>query len=573
MKTRSLRSQSVAITFSLGLAMFALTAQSLAQNGALTQEAPQESGNAEATEPVVVVTLGSINKLMQDINYVSGIVGQPQIGGMFAMSAGMFTQGIDMNQPIAVIVPLVNGAPEPIAMIPTADVRTVLKRLEAQTGPADELNDGTLVVAIGANTVFIRQLGSWAVVARNQDLLDLAPADPTSLFQGMGNDFDIAVRLQMQQVPKATRDMLIAQLRQGFEQAIAKQDQADAEGTKQMAQSSIGQLEQIIADTDELMFAVNINQAEKQIAIEGYFTAVPNTDLAAVYGGQQAAPSQFSSVIRDDAASYYHASATIANEAVEQTIVSLETATGALHKMIDNSDDLNEQQGKEVKELLDRVINLGKDSIKSGKIDLGALLLANQNDFQFVMGSYVSDGKEAAQIVKDLAAKIEGETDAPRFIFDQETYNGVTMHVVEADVPEKEDELREMFGTTLKVHIGTADQAVYLAVGERSMDQLKQLIDSGSVGQGSVGARPIGQLRVKLLPILQYAQSVESNDAISAMIDTLSRAADGGEVYVVQSGIENGQRSKVSLSEGLLQAIGAAARQAQQAKMQQNGQF
>ena len=86
---------------------------------------------ANATEPVLVVTLGSINKLMQDVNYLSSVVGQPKAGGMFTMLAGTFTQGIDMTMPIGILVPLVDGAPQPIAVIPTVDVKSILKRLEA----------------------------------------------------------------------------------------------------------------------------------------------------------------------------------------------------------------------------------------------------------------------------------------------------------------------------------------------------------------------------------------------------------------------------------------------------------
>ncbi|MCG8650600.1 MAG: hypothetical protein MI861_12260, partial [Pirellulales bacterium] len=178
----------------IAVTAFALTPPTLmAQSAALVQGGA--SDEQTSTEPVVVVTLGSINKLTQDVNYLTQTMGQGQAGGMFAMMAGTFTQGIDPTQPIGVLVSLVNGAPQPIALVPTADVKTVLKRLEAQTGPADELDDGTLVIAVGASTVFIRQTANWAVLAPQRELLDLAPADPLELFEGMGNDFDLAFRL------------------------------------------------------------------------------------------------------------------------------------------------------------------------------------------------------------------------------------------------------------------------------------------------------------------------------------------------------------------------------------------
>ena len=165
---RSIRRR-IAATAMAVVALFATAPLSvLAPASALAQEKLQQQGGTgalNATEPVIVVTLGSVDKLMKDVNYITSVVGQAQAGGMFTMIAGTFTQGVDTTQPIAVIVPLVDGTPQPIALVPTADVKAVLKRLEAQTGPADELDDGTLVIAVGASTVFIRQTGNWAVLA------------------------------------------------------------------------------------------------------------------------------------------------------------------------------------------------------------------------------------------------------------------------------------------------------------------------------------------------------------------------------------------------------------------------
>jgi hypothetical protein len=183
------------------------------------------------TEPVVVVTVGSLNALVQDVNYITDALGMGQFGGTFELMTGMFARGIDRDQPVGVIVPLVDGTPEPIAMLPVKDVKQMLKQLEAQTGPVDELDDGTLVINIGANVVFIRQLANWAVLARSRNVLDQAPVDPTTVISEMGSDYDLAVRLDLQQIPPAVRNALTGQLRQGFDQAMSRQGGADAEST------------------------------------------------------------------------------------------------------------------------------------------------------------------------------------------------------------------------------------------------------------------------------------------------------------------------------------------------------
>ena len=231
----------------MSIAFAAATFTMLLPSSLLAQEKLQKVGGSatmsDGTEPVAVITIGSISKLMQDVNYVTGIAGQPQAGGLFQVMAGTFTQGIDTSQPIGILVPMVDGLPEPIAVIPTPNVKTVLKRLEPQTGPVDELDDGTLVIAVGANTVYIRQSGEWAVAARTRDVLALAPADPTVLFTGMGNAYDLAFRVKMQQIPEDTRNMLIGQMRQGFEQAMA---QNPGSTSPEMAENTIDQLLSLI---------------------------------------------------------------------------------------------------------------------------------------------------------------------------------------------------------------------------------------------------------------------------------------------------------------------------------------
>jgi hypothetical protein len=564
----SIRSRVPSLAMTLALCIATLPALNLAAQEKLQ---PGAAGGVLGAnnEPVAVVTIASINKLMQDTNYISSLAGKPEAGGMFQMMAGTFTQGIDTTKPIAILVPMVNGMPEPIAVIPTSNVKTVLKRLEAQTGPVDELDDGTLVIAVGPNVVYIRQSGEWAVAAKTREVLNMAPADPTTLFNGMGNNYDLAFRVQMQQIPADTRDMLVSQMRQGFEQAMAQQGGDDEESTREMAEGTLDQLQMMIEESDEINFGINVDQTAKEIAADFSYTALAGSKLASLYGNQKSIPSAFASVVRENAAAYLHVASSISPDAVEMTRSSINSSLGVIRNGIDNSDDMSPEQKAKFNELVERLIDLYVDSVSEGKADMGGMLLANEDDFRFVFGGFVSDGNEAAQIVKDLAAEVEKETagkpDAPRFLFDQGNYNGVTMHVVEADVPEREEEARRMFGETLQVHIGTGPKAVYLAVGKESETTLKELIDAGGQDTGG-GNRPIGQARLKLLPILQFAQTIDDNEAVAAMITSLSGAADPGVVSIVSDSIPNGSKGRFSIGEGLIKAIGAAATQAQRQK-------
>lgn len=539
------------------LAIFTLLVSN--PNIAVAQErlAPKmgDAAAGAATKPVVVATLASLNKLMSDVNYVSAMVGQPQAGGMFAMIAGSMAQGIEMDQPIGILVSLVDGMPQPLAMLPTADVKSVLQRLEAQTGGAEELDDGTLVIAIGVNTVYIKQVGTWAALAPSKEALALAPADPTTYFDGLGNNYVLAARVQMQQVPEETRQILIDQLRQGFEQTMDQSDAADS--ARDSAGAQLDQIERWISETDELMFGLNVDQAAAEVTQDFMFTAVPGSSLADVYGAQKPLPSKFSSVIRDDAAMFYHSAVSITEAAVDQAEAQIEQSIATMTTLLDQADGMSDTDKESVKELVRSLVDLGIESAKEGRADAGALLLADETQGRFVVGSRVSDGQEAAQILKNFAARIDGKPDAPTFIFDVEVYEGCTLHRVEADVPAEMDEARKMFGEKLVVHVGTADKAVYAAVGADSLELMKDLIDAPI--ETSVPAdRLSATMQLKLLPILEYAQTIESNNTVAAMIDALLKSSDTGNLKFVSRGIPNGSAGRLSWSEGLLKAIGAA---------------
>ncbi len=412
-----------------------LPSRAIAQATAEVEEADSALGTA--TEPVIIVSICSLNKLMQDVTYLSNVVGQPQAGGMFQMMAGGFTQGLDMSRPIGVVVPIVDGAPEPIGMVPTPDVEMMLKRLEQQTGrPADKLDDGTLVVSAGTSLVYIRQSGEWAIVARQKELLDLAPEDPTETLEGLGDEYTIGVRLLIDEVPEETREALIAQIRQGFEQAMKQQSGGDEEAAA-AGQDSIAQIEQLIRESAELMFGWNIDAKEKVVTFDSEFYAADGTELAEMYAGQQPIASLFASVVDPENAMYYHAAASINEKVIERTKQSLDSAKTMLDKAIDDSEDLKPEEQESIKESVGSLITMIMDTMAEGNFDIGAKAVADDGMINFCLGMFVADGGQAETLAKDIAEKLKNVNEAPTFSFDEATYKGVTLHSMHISIPEK----------------------------------------------------------------------------------------------------------------------------------------
>jgi hypothetical protein len=512
-----------------------------------------------AEEPVVVVSITNLDRLTKDVNYVTSAVGQAQAGSIFGMMANTYTNGVDRTRPIGVALQMVDGVPSPLVFVPTADVKKILRTFEAQLGPADELEDGVLAIAAGANILYIKQVGTWAYVAQGPDMLDGAPEDPMPWLHTMGEDFDIGVRVNVQALTPDQREMVVGQLRQGFDQALAAQPEEQAEQMRQMGAQSLEQLELVINDTETLQFGFAIQPDKKQLRAEVYMTAAPGTNLAAMYAGQQSVPSKFASLIQPTAAGYFHGAGSIGSDGIEQAKASLQQATGSIRTALENAENLSEEDRAEIEAFFERLVEIGAETIGEGKSDGGGLITLDDNQLTAITGFFVSDGAKVAQLAKDLAAKIEasGDPNAPKFTFDAADYKGVTMHYVDAKMPENEPAAQQIFGSTLRLTIGTGADAVYMGFGAQSEEQLKKLIDSASQDRGDK-KRPLSQGQLRLLPILEFAQSIQGNPVLSAMIDSLRRNSDNDAMRFSGSSIERGNVTEFTLGEGILRAIGAA---------------
>jgi hypothetical protein len=311
----------------------------------------------------------------------------------------------------------------------------------------------------------------------------------------------------------------------------------------------------MINETEMLQLGWSVDPASQRTFIDLKIVAVEGSELAEIYEGSKPIPSRFASVIRPDAALYYHAAASVSPKAVEQTRKSLDQTLKQVGEQLTKTGELTEAQATEIKALIQRLAKLGMDTVAEGKIDVGVLVTAGREMLTVTGGAVLADGKELAALLKEVAAKVGENPDAPRFLFDQGEYNGVTMHTVEADVPESEEEARKVFGPVLQLKLGTADDAVYFAMGEDAEARMKALIDEAQEADAS--DRPLGQAYFSLLPVLQFAQSVDQQEMVAAMIDAIARSGETDRVNLISNSIPRGQQVRISIGEGILRAIGA----------------
>ncbi|WP_417737432.1 hypothetical protein [Rosistilla oblonga] len=522
------------------------------------QTDPGQGGVSE--EPVVVVSLASLDGLLRDVNHLSTISGMPQAGAMLNIYVGAYSQGIDRSQPLGVIVRMIDGVPAPMLFLAISDVKAVLKRLEPQFGPADSLDDGTMVMQAGPNLVYIRDQGDWAYVANDRAALADLPADPKSLLQDMHLDHDIGIRANLQQIPEPMRMGLVAQMRQAFDDAV-KRMQERGEGNAQPAppnEAVIKQMELLMRDSEYITVGISIDAESNQISVDASGTALEGSSLAQMYNDRKSVPTEFAGLIRPTATAYTHAAATMGSQEQEVSLQSIDQSLKQLRTVIGQYVELSDSDNAKIDAYLPRAKELLTANVKMGKLNGGAVVMTDQNELRVLVGGAVTEGKKIEQLAKDILAEFDGNPDAPQFKFNDGSYAGLTLHHGTVDLPAGNNELSKMFGSSIPLLIATSEDRIYIGAGKDIDGLLKETVD-GSANADANQSQALSQATISLLPALQYAYWVSENSITDMLLKTMQNNPEHDKVRIVQPIEPNGQRLRFSIDDGVLQVIGAAA--------------
>src|SRR5690606_24867468 len=113
----------------------------------------------------------------------------------------------------------------------------------------------------------------------------------------------------------------------------------------------------------------------------------------------------------------------------------------------------DDQTKAAAKDVLNMVMDVVSETIKSGRIDGGATLMLNEGSLSAVAGGYVADSAKAEAAFRKLVTLAEKEPDFPGVKFNAATYQNVNFHTMRVPVPEKEGDARKILGENLDVAI------------------------------------------------------------------------------------------------------------------------
>jgi hypothetical protein len=525
-------------------------------------QAAEEGG----VQPVMVVSVANSDKLLGDISFLTETAGAGDIGRLVALMAAPYTAGLDKTKPGGAYV-TASGLEqmEVVGFLGVRDLKVLLGVLQDQLGQPRDAGDGVMELATDRpESVFIKEADGWVFFANRKALLSDLPQNPAKLLGDMPDNYLLAVRLNVGNIPAELRKQAVEQMRQGFEEGLRGQalEGRQAELTREISESWMQSMVSLVEETENVTIGWQVDAENKSTHLDINVTAQRRTKLAKDMAQVRASQSAFAGMLHSDAAASFLVASPYTESDVKQALALIELGRSEAMKGIDADANLaGEDERATAKKIVGDLLDLAKSTVEAGKMDVGGCLVLKPEALTAVVGGFVSDGNKLAATVQELHAFVKSkEPGIPAVNFNAETYCGVTLHTASIPLPGDADaNARKVLGDPMDVVIGTGETSVYLAFGKNARATLVEILDASE--QQKDKEFPPSQLWIALTPIMEFVASVDNNPVIRTLLLTLKATEGKDRIALTVLPAQRGVSVRIALDAGVITMIGESVRE------------
>jgi hypothetical protein len=544
------------------LPLFALVA-----SFGLATPAPAVAADAK---PVAVVSIAGYDAMMSDLDFLGSLSDAPQLGQMVEGFLSFFTKaqglaGLEKSKPIGVALSLdAAGSPKYFAFVPVSDSEKLLDALSLVIPETEDLGDGfkQLKVKGGGGPPLIMTVQSgWAFLSISKEQLADLPADPAKLLGNLPAKYDVAVQINIGNVPEPLVDMAMQQIRGGAAQALRNRLPGESdeqyEGRKKMTEDLIENSVEQIRQIDQITLGTAVDSKTRSAYLDAAVTLKAGSEMAKQINAaaEDAKPTRFGGLSDDENPAGLYVSSPITDGDQEMILELLAQARTQIEAKIAEEQANNPEAKALFTSAVGDSLDVVKATIEEGLVD-GAAAVIGEGPFSIIGAVHVADGMKLNGVFKKLVGAAAQAPNAPPIQLDAAEHKGITFHTIQVPV---DDDAAEFFGEA-SLTIGFGKNTVVFGMGEDPIDTASEALE----GKGEDDGPPAkGQLHVA--PFLALALEKENNEREKAMMKVALDVLEESEKdrIVVTSGfIPNGQQSRFEVQEGILKAIGKLAMQA-----------
>lgn len=517
--------------------------------------------------PALIVSIGGIDRAIEDLSYMFEVSGRPDMMDVvkefidsFALD-GVSTKGIDRTKPVGFMLFLEPGLPpqpQGVGFVPVSDIEELAKtaglgplKLEKVEGSEDRYE-----LRGGRRGIHVKVVNGYAYISRSETLIEEPLPDPLTTFSSFVSRYDIAVSLQIRNVPRAIRDVFATMLAQQAETEMQQRDgEPDSAYEIRKANSlSMSQaFEQVLRQGEEITIGLDAAADGKRAVIDINTIATPDSEYAAYLKGIGGRPTMFAPLMDEDRPLSVSLSWSMDRREKE-------AATG-FFKGIELA--LVEQLGAEATETVASVFSPIKATIERGHAD-GFLQFAPREQDQFVLigGLRVVGGESFGAGLRDLlfALAEDPEVKLDDIEFDAHTHLGVTFHRLTG--PENDEDAKRLFRGHPSAYLGADSRAIWLALGtDGALDVIDAAIEKVNAAPGGLQQNSLApfQMIFRLAPWLELPvdeENISDDDAIGRELAGEATADGEDAIRLEVRPTDTGSRFRIQFDAGFVRLLG-----------------
>lgn len=531
----------------------------------LNTVAPAQELTGQELKPIVTVAFSGFGELIDDLNFVGNLAGNPQLGATLEMSTLLATGGLelkslDKSKPWGAVVfgdgPEVRG----LGFVPLADMDELKAILETNAVEVEEV-DGCLAASVNGQNVFLKSEGGWIFVSGKSANLESLPENPVASLGGLEESYNLAIRLDVQNVPAEIQETLLGFLKMGMQGGMM---QMPGESNEQftlrtkMTGQTIEELRKAVKELDAIQLGLAIDEEVPSIYLDMEATALPDTETARRLTAPRSLTTNFGGFIVSNAAVSYNGVSRLEPDQVEQVTAMLDGFQTNIHGELDGQ-GLPEDIEKTSKQLVDDAFAVVTSVVQERDLDVGMLFLADDEQATWLGGIRVADGSKVEDIFKAVVEEVAKELPELKEAvqFNAAEHGGVRLHTL--TVPTDElglPRLSELFGEELVIVVGAADKAVYLSVGTDSLEALKKAIDDSKAAKDLPPATATVSVGAIAKLVARYIPDPQVQNAAGMILSKLVDSKGKDRLTIITTIPENGQKVRIEIEEDLLKLLG-----------------
>lgn len=518
---------------------------------------------AQAPKPVVVVSVASLKKNLDDLAYACRLAGAEDAGKSITFFANALSAGIDRQRPAGLYVVPQTGDFHAVAFVPLeADgLKTILNIHKEQLGEPRDAGGGLLEIGKGGRTAFVKEQAGWAFLAESKEHLSALPQDPASLLGEMPQRYNLAAKVLIQNIPVEIRRMIADEIKLGMERFAESQRDAQAAALQQqirsLSQTYLALIERLFNELEELTLGIGLQGQSRSAVVEVRQVFKAGSSLAKQLEESAALKPTFSHAFMLPGASVsFHGRGATDPQSVKDAQATFRSLGEALRKQIDDAPDIPADKREPIKELMSQYLDFLNKLVTAGKLEGGGVLMLQPGSAAFAVGYTIPDPASLEKLLNAALALGKDIPDFPKLEMNVATLGDLKVHRL-LTPPIPEPEAAALLGERLEILVAVGPQRAYLVGGKNARGLLDKLVAAANTPPSA--DLPQMELQVSLTPILRFAQSIDENPIAGQVLRALENG--GKDQILFNSQVQSRESiTRFEIQEGILQAIGQAVK-------------